>query len=644
MTQMKMKFLMNNYRLIAFLFLAGTGTVSAQDERMEPLVTNARLREAWLEQEDTGILRSSALVNDTLDLPFFDDFSGYQVWPAAERWSDSSAFVNPNFPINPPTVGVVTFDGLDLSGNPYDNSNVNANGLCDELTSLPLNLFSDANGLPYNTSDSIFLVFYFQRKGRGDNPETTDSLVVQFLDPATQVWNSVWKATGTASGDTVFNKVKISINDPAYRQMGFRFRFRNYGSKTGMLDLWHVDYISLNKFLPPDFDSIRDYAYVYEGASLLNNYSSIPWKHFIHLSSSQQQAQVKPAAALTLRNNNDQNPFPIKVAGNSYDQYGNMTNIVGGAGLNNIVVPYNSNLVPPAVLNTNSFFQDTTSGEYAKFTILYDIGTTSGSPVDDFSVNDTLRYEQEFSNYYAYDDGTAELGYGINGVGAALAYKFLVIKQDTLRAVKIYFAQLGTSVTNQIFRLAIWAGATSPVGSPVYEKFNLTPNYTDSINGFYTYLTDPVPLSPGNWFIGIIQNNAVLLNLGLDVNTPADPTRKFINTSGSWTNSQLPGMWMIRPVFSGTPIDVGMDETSLLSGFIVYPVPASGQLNLEVSHPFAKRTRLRVYDLAGRVLADDIPFSNQLDIRELRPGCYFLEIFDPVSGSRNSARFMVTGN
>ncbi|MBK7390932.1 MAG: hypothetical protein IPI23_18200 [Bacteroidetes bacterium] len=77
---------------------------------------------------------------DTLKLPFFDDFSTYTVWPNADLWSDSSAFVNFNFPINPPTVGVATFDGLDYEGNPYNNTNVNAIGLCDNLTSKAIDL------------------------------------------------------------------------------------------------------------------------------------------------------------------------------------------------------------------------------------------------------------------------------------------------------------------------------------------------------------------------------------------------------------------------------------------------------------------------------------------------------------------------
>ncbi|MBL0343240.1 MAG: hypothetical protein IPP71_21695 [Bacteroidetes bacterium] len=258
------------------------------------------------------------------------------------------------------------------------------------------------------------------------------------MNPATQQWVPVWKATGSTSGDTIFSKVKISINNPVFRQNGFRFRFRNYGSLTGMLDIWNVDYISLNKFLPPDFENIRDYAYVYQGVSLLNDYSQIPWKHFSFLSSAQQQATVTSSTELTIRNNNDATSFPIKIAGTVFDQYGNSTPIIGGGGLNSIVVPLNSNVVPVANLFSNTNFIDPTSNEEVDFTAVYDIGLTSGGIVDDYSENDTLRYVQHFGKQYAFDDGSAELAYGVSGIGAELAYKFEVLKGDTLRGVDMF--------------------------------------------------------------------------------------------------------------------------------------------------------------------------------------------------------------
>lgn len=637
---------MNKMNVYSFLAILITGLLIwplqtyAQVEQISPLGINI-IKAHHSAEPSLNKVQSP----DTLYLPFFDDFSNFTVWPSPERWSDSSVFINQNFGINPVSIGVATFDGLDARGQAYINNNVNASGLCDVLLSKPLNLFNDMNGIPYVISDSIYLVFYYQRKGRGDNPESNDSLQLQFLNVLTQQWQRVWSATGVTGGDTLFTKVKIAINDPDYRQNGFRFRFRNYGSQTGMLDIWNVDYVHLNRFLPPDYEVIRDYSFVYQGTSLLNNYSAVPWKHFVYLSGAQQQSFVRSSADLTLRNNNDASPFPIKVAGTVYDRFGTATPIIGGGGLNNIVIPLNSNVTPPAALLSNTFFVDPTADDQTVFSALYDIGSTSGGVVDDFPVNDTIRYYQHFYDYYGYDDGSAELAYGVSGAGAQLAYKFDLIKADTLRAVHMFFAQSGLDVSAQPFRLAVWSGnASGPSGAPVYQKFNQSPNYLDSINGFYTYLTDPVALAAGTWFFGYIQTNATILNLGLDVNTPADNTRKFINTSGSWVNSQLPGMWMIRPVFSEDPLYTSSMTPNPQPGFSIYPVPADDRVQIRLSDAGPVDYLVSVLDQSGRELMTYPKFIETIDISLLSSGFYFIKLTDVATGGSSTRKLIKTGH
>ncbi len=638
---MKNKFMIKVNSFIAAVLVLYCFSTFGQSEKIFPLGYNPVIKQALSSKVQSASSNKTSVANDTLTLPFFDDFSSLTIWPDQQRWMDSLAFVNYNFPINPPTLGVATFDGLDANGNPYDNSSTAAKGLCDELTSKPLDLFKDENGLPYNTSDSIFLVYYYQRKGWGDAPELADSLVLQFYSPVTGIWESVWSVTG-GSSDTIFTKAKISIDDTDYRQVGFQFRFRNYGSKTGNLDIWNVDYISLRKFLPPDYENIRDFAFVNQGKSLLNIYSSVPWKHYAQLPSSQQQMMMKTSADLTVRNNNEANPFPIKVAGNIKDQYGNTTQIIGGGGLNSIQIPLNTNVTPPAPINNNYYFQDPTLGDSATFEAIYDLGQTSGGVVDDYSQNDTMRYKQRLYNYYAYDDGTAELGYGVSGIGAQLAYKFELLAPDTLRAVQMFFTQIGTSVTNRIFRIAVWTGANSPSGSPIYEKFNQSPNYSDSINGFYTYLTDDIYLSAGTYYFGWIQNLSTILNLGLDINTEVDASRKFYNTTGSWTNSALPGAWMIRPVFSSTPIDVGIEDINDQNSLVVYPNPATELLNIKLPVAFGTNNEYQITDITGRKFMQDKFLGDPINISELQNGIYFITIYNSVNGSSITQRFAVS--
>ena len=64
--------------------------------------------------------------------------------------------------------------------------------------------------------------------------------------------------------------------------------------------------------------------------------------------------------------------------------------------------------------------------------ILHLFRITSILKTDEFDPkgNDTMVYYQIFKNYFAFDDGSAEAGYGINGLGsrnAMFAYRFSII-------------------------------------------------------------------------------------------------------------------------------------------------------------------------------------------------------------------------
>lgn len=643
-----MRKIFNNFSVLVFVFSglllslnSFAQPVANNPEFTSPLTRNGKLQDYKQIQTVNRNLSSAFL--DTLDLPFFDDFSRETAWPNQLMWMDSSVYVNYGFAINPPTIGCATFDGLDKFGDAYNNVNAGAGGLCDLLTSKPMDLFDDENGVPYLSSDSLFLIFYYQRKGRGDNPEANDSLSLQFYNVLSQTWQSVWSANGTTTGDTVFTKVKIPINNPSFRQKGFRFRFRNFGSQNGMLDIWNIDYVYLNKFLPPDFDVIRDYAFVNQGFSLINGYSALPWVHYNGLSSSQKTALIDNSAQLLVRNNNDASPFPISVSGKIVDRLGLQTQLFGGSGANSIIIPLNTNTTPPSNFTPSLFFDDPAAVDQTYFDAVYSLGQTSGGIPDDYSINDTLLHRQHFYDYYAYDDGSAELAYGINGINAKLAYRFDLLQSDTLRGINMFFAQSGTSVASQQFRLAVWSGnASGPQGNPVYEKFNQTPMYVDSLNKFKTYPTDPIYLTAGTWYFGFIQNNAVLLNLGLDVNTPSDPSKKYYNTSGSWVQSQLPGMWMIRPVFSSqelyssSPSGVGNG-----SKFSIYPNPADDYFQVQSTLISSDKSLLEIMDVSGRVVYKMSGITGPFSISELADGTYTVRITDMASGASQIARLVI---
>jgi len=57
--------------------------------------------------------------SDTLELPFFDDFSASYMYPDSSKWSDKYAYINNSCAKNPISIGVATLDALDQYGRIY---------------------------------------------------------------------------------------------------------------------------------------------------------------------------------------------------------------------------------------------------------------------------------------------------------------------------------------------------------------------------------------------------------------------------------------------------------------------------------------------------------------------------------------------
>ena len=93
------------------LFVFCLATVEAQ-EVVIGLQSNPLIRSAW-EKSDK---RKSLKVYDTLNLPFFDDFSKPTVYPDQSKWLDNFVFINNTYSNQQKTAGVATFDALDNTG------------------------------------------------------------------------------------------------------------------------------------------------------------------------------------------------------------------------------------------------------------------------------------------------------------------------------------------------------------------------------------------------------------------------------------------------------------------------------------------------------------------------------------------------
>lgn len=624
-----------------FLSVFCCGVVQAQHERIFPLRTNAALKSR--SNHEPFQVAARLHLSNPVDLPFIDDFSPLDMFPDQDKWVGRSTYVNNHFAKNMLSVGVATFDGLDEFGNPYDNSFSNAQGSCDTLLSLPLDM--TPGGTVLDTNSNVILTFLVQRKGYGDAPDSGDSLVLEFFKPDTSggTWKRQWwaRGPGISGQDTSFNQVIIRFNTSAYQgylQDGFRFRFRNHGARTGSLDHWHLDYVKLYVAANPNDTLISDVAMTLPCQSLLSGFTSVPWTHFDQLSQTAQEDLVVDTLRMHYRVNGTSSA-DVGFNNRIFDWQGNLVGSFGATNGNIFPGRPNNQFLSYGVPVAGSVFSNSipfpTDSNYFVIKNFF----SNGNSFSGLKANDTVTLVQPFYNYYSYDDGSAEGGYDIIGTNTGkLAMRFDLMKPDTLRAVRFFFSQYGDSVNNYLFTLKIWSSLNPE--SVLYQETNKRATYVDSINGFSTYvLAQSLPVS-GTVYIGFQQqqNFPNGIHLGFDKNTSSN-SKMFFNAGSGWANTTVaPGSFMIRPVFGNSDLFVGVAEMRGEPNSLVYPNPVRTTLNIRLAEGMECET-IKVLSMDGRqVMAG--AFQSTLDVSALEPGLYVLWLFGG-KGDSAAIRFIV---
>jgi hypothetical protein len=560
-----------------------------------------------------------AMIIDTLELPFFDDFANSFVYPDSSKWIDKFAFVNTDFAIDLLTIGVATLDAINEFGVVYTHLPSLSSGVADYLTSKPINL-------NYAIEDSIYLSFYYQAGGYGNSPELRDSLVLQFSTPDT-AWHSVWNIGGGAIMDS-FKLVMIPIRDEYLLKKGFQFRFLNYASLStnyepswiSNTDHWNIDYIKIDTARMFSDTLANDVAFIKNFSTMLLDYESVPWNHY-----KQDTANLINDTLNFIYKNSWDDTYNINRQVEIVDLYGTDAGFSMLDDSENILpfetIEYNRNI--PYVFNSDS--QDS-----AKFMIKGFLKTDLTANRHMYRWNDTIRYYQNFSNYYAYDDGTAEKGYGITGQGtanASLAYQFVPLVSDTLRGVNIFFNQVLNEGNRKYFYLTVWADNNGIPGDTLFQKVGVIPEYSDEINGFLYYPLDTALFIDTTFYVGWVKTTDDMLNAGFDLNRKSN-NHVFYNVSGEWVVSQIEGALMVRPVFGKDPMPDISEIKPIVTkcGFELYPNPATDYLNISSALPFEG---VDIFDSIGKLIFSG-DNSESINIESFPSGLYFVKLRSKV--------------
>ncbi len=455
-------------------------------------------------------------------------------------------------------------------------------------------------------------------------------------------WRSVWSAEGMSLEDFVeatgnyFQQVLIPIRDPIYLTELFQFRFYNYGSiadqsyptKRSNVDQWNLDFVYLDYNRHIHDTTYNKLSFSGRPPSFLRRYEAMPYRQYrVDPTNANKQEFEVLITNMGGFERNTKYRYKVEQLGGTYafGYDGGSCNLppVGSFGFQNCTSGCGAAHACPPVkkLFSLDFDVDTTS-----FIITHYISDSTGSDI----LVDSMTYRQGFYNYFAYDDGTPELGYGLEPARAMLAYRFRMTDPDTLRGVQMYFNRTLNNANDRFFDIVVWNERNEMPGDEIYRKVKQRPQWSDQLFGFHFYRFDEPLIISGDFYIGIQQEEGGSLNIGYDaVNNSSEYLFFKANAENGWNQSDFSGSLMIRPVV-GSDYFIGMDEITVSSAnepsLSVFPNPAQNAINLSISG--AKNWQAEsvlLFDLTGRLLLQE-DYRKTIDVSGLPPGMLIIKV------------------
>jgi hypothetical protein len=452
------------------------------------------------------------------------------------------------------------------------------------------------------------------------------------------VWNEVWSSFGCDVSEWVaenelqyFKQVMVPITDEQYFRNNFQFRFRNFGSLdldtwtsenivgwSSNCDQWNIDYVKLDVNRTINDIYPVDVAFVSPSISSLKEYQAMPWN------------QYRPSDMITKFHNDLSNLS--STTRNTYYTY----NIVKNHGDPIYVYPLNNENARP--YHTDGLHQyenhanpslemvyEYDGADSAVFTITHVFSMAGGN--DECRTNDTSRFEQKFYNYYAYDDGTAEAGYGLlstmTNPQASFAVRFTLAQPDSLQAVRMWFNHTLNDENVAEFTLTVWDDDNGLPGAVLYEMPSQLPAFAENYLDFVPYyLETPIPIS-GTFYVGFQQNHDTQLNIGFDQNNDARG-KFFYRTTSIWNESFYKGAPMIRPVV-GKRFDHSSVSQHDVADIRMYPNPTTGMVYIQMDNP-EDVLNYRITNVYGQCVEYGTLSTNELSLEKFPTGIYFVQL------------------
>ena len=611
---------------------------------------------AAAQKKGSGITLRKASAVDTLQtLPFWDDFS----YSSATGIADTSLWVNSenvsitrHIAVRPPSIGVATFDGTNANGGPH-SPDPNLSGRMDRLTSKPIKL--GAGAVPASEQQNVMLSFYWQIQGRGERPEKGDSLRLFFLSSDSvlhQVWPSPINKANTKADSATFNRVVISLKEEGERlntnffHDGFRFQFASDNRLSGPFDLWHLDYVYLDKKAGG-----KERFYVEERAlsdyqtSILRPYSAVPVEQFF----AAPEKYIDTSFFVTGFNLGDPNPLvgvgenivlDMEVFANGEPLYEIATNL-------SFPIEKKGQLFYEILYDSERYFNKGTpllpveqveslrglDSVYLK-TVVRVTDEKPGSGIETiFDINNADTIVNVLHDYLAYDDGTAEFGIALTGGnGIRLAYEYTLEVADTITHIDMFLPYNTQSISGQYAKLSIWKNLAMDEGGgedDLLHTQTILLSNSSGRNKFDSYkLSRAIVLPAGTYYFGIEKQTDRIITFGFDRNTNSRD-KVFVSTNmETWRNSlEEEGSLMLRPRFEQgiSPDALGSRMPELNFPVKIFPNPNNGLFVVE-----SEARNITVFNTQGQLIHTvEQPrgtYRQEIDLRGLQPGLYLVKL------------------
>ena len=457
-----------------------------------------------------------------------------------------------------------------------------------------------------------------------------------FTTVADTTWVHVWSTPGQSlqafmaeNNGQYFKQVMIPILDVKYFQDNFYFRFYNYASiensnhpsNRGEEDIWNIDFVYLDYNRTAADTDYPMLTFSGQRPSFFERYQTMPYRQYrVNPNSAIRESLELDIANLDGVDHEAHYYYTVQQVGGShhFSRHLSPVTIRPYRETGYLACPENGT-ESPACPYVEALFALNMGYDSVSYVVRHYVYDSTANP----PLVDSLVYRVGMYNYYAYDDGIPERGYGVEPANGQFAVKFELADYDTIQGVQLLFNHTLNDANNKYFDIVVWKDENGKPGAEIYRLSGQRPQWEEQPYRFHYYKFDKTVTLAGVFYIGIVQQSGGLINIGFDA-TIDNSQYNFYNTNGAWLPSDKRGSLMIRPVV-GASYYIGVEENNSAAQLVqLYPNPVRNTLNISVSEQ-TEIVQTCIFDLMGRKVYQGNP-SNEVYVGHLADGLYFIRL------------------